>query len=48
MGTNKVSEYVCEYIFNLPTHNQIKPRKLKSLLLELKNSGDIITKEKVL
>lgn len=48
VGSNKVSEYVCEHIFNLPTHNQIKPNKLKKLLLELKNSGDIITKEKIL
>ena len=48
IGTNKVSEYVCEHIFNLPTHNQIKPEKLKELLYELKKSGDIITKEKVL
>jgi len=48
VGSNKVSEYVCNHIFNLPTHNQIKPEKLKELLYELKNSGDIITKEKVL
>jgi len=48
IGTNKVSEYVCEHIFNLPTHNKIRPEKLKKLLIELKNSGDIITKEKVL
>jgi len=48
VGTNKVSEYVCEHIFNLPTHNKIKPEKLKKLLIELKNSGDIITKENVL
>ena len=47
-GSNQVSEYVCDHIFNLPTHHQIKPEKLKKLLLELKNSGDIITKEKVL
>ena len=45
IGTNKVSEYVCEHIFNLPTHNNIRPEKLKELLIELKNSGDIITKE---
>lgn len=48
VGSNQVSEYVCEHIFNLPTHNQIRPEKLKLLLEELKNSGDIITKEKVL
>lgn len=48
VGSNKVSEYVCEHIFNLPTHNQIEPEKLKKLLQELKSSGDIITKEKVL
>ncbi len=48
MGTNKVSEFVCKHIFNLPTHNQIKPEKLEKLLIELKNSGDIITKEQVL
>jgi len=45
-GSSKVSEYVCKHIFNLPTHNQIKPEKLKKLLQELKSSGDIITKEK--
>lgn len=48
LGINKVSEYVCEYIFNLPTHSQIKPKKLEKLLYELKNSGDIITKENIL
>lgn len=48
VGTNKVSEYVCEHIFNLPTHNKIKPEKLEKLLIELKNSGDIIIKEKIL
>jgi len=48
VDSNKVSEYVCEHIFNLPTHNQIKLEKLKKLLHELKSSGDIITKEKVL
>jgi len=47
LGTNETSEYVCEYIFNLPTHNQMKPEKLKKLLIELKKSGDIITKERV-
>ena len=48
LGTNEVSEYTCKYIFNLPTHMQIKPEKLEKLLLELKKSGDIITKEKTL
>ena len=47
-GTNKVSEYVCEHIFNLPTHQNIDPEKLEKLLVELKNSGDIITKEEIL
>lgn len=48
LGQNKISEYVCEHIFNLPTHNKIKPEKLEKLLIELKNSGDIITKEEVI
>jgi len=48
VGSNKISEYICNHIFNLPTHNQIKPEKLKKLLQELKNSGDIITKERIL
>ena len=48
IGSNQVSEYVCKHIFNLPTHNNIKPKKLKKLLIELKKSGDIITKEKIL
>ena len=36
VNSNKVSEYVCRHIFNLPTHNQIKAEKLQSLLKELK------------
>jgi perosamine synthetase len=48
VGTNKNSENVCECIFNLPTHNQINPKKLEKLLYELKSSGDIITKEHIL
>ena len=48
VNSNKVSEYVCKNIFNLPTHNQIRAEKLKSLLKELKNSADIITKDNVL
>ena len=48
LGTNETSEYVCEHIFNLPTHNKIRPEKLKNLLIDLKNSGDIITQEKIL
>jgi perosamine synthetase len=48
VGSNVVSEYVCDHIFNLPTHNLISPERLKVLLVELKNSGDIITKERVL
>lgn len=47
LETNQVSEYVCVHIFNLPTHNQLKPQQLKKLLYELKNSGDIITKEQI-
>jgi len=47
-GTNKVSEYVCEHIFNLPTHHNIDPKRLYTLLMELKNSGDILTKEAIL
>ncbi|MFA6136949.1 MAG: aminotransferase class I/II-fold pyridoxal phosphate-dependent enzyme [Sulfurimonas sp.] len=48
VGSNKVSEFVCEHIFNLPTHNNIKPEELKKLLHALKNSGDIITRENIL
>lgn len=48
VSSNKVSEYVCDHIFNLPTHNNIKAEKLEKLLNELKQSGDIITKEKIL
>lgn len=47
-GTNLVSEKICESIFNLPTHNQIKPNKLQKLLKELKESGDIITERGIL
>jgi dTDP-4-amino-4,6-dideoxygalactose transaminase len=45
---NEISEYVCKHIFNLPTHNRIKPKKLEKLLYDLKNSGDIIEKDKIL
>jgi perosamine synthetase len=48
VNSNKVSEYVCDHIFNLPTHNQIRADKLKSLLIELKQSADIITEDKIL
>jgi dTDP-4-amino-4,6-dideoxygalactose transaminase len=48
VGSNRISEYVCEHIFNLPTHNNIEVKRLEKLLKELKNSNDIITKEKVL
>ncbi len=48
VGSNKVSEYACAHIFNLPTHNNIKPEKLKKLLHALKDSGDIITRERIL
>lgn len=47
-GTNLISETVCKHIFNLPTHNQIRPDKLKKLLEELKDSGDIITTRGIL
>lgn len=47
-GTNLISETVCKYIFNLPTHNQIRTDKLKKLLEELKDSGDIITQRGIL
>lgn len=48
LGSNTISEYACLHIFNLPTHQQIKSEKLKKLLLELKKSGDIISKENIL
>ncbi len=48
VGTNKISEYTTQHIFNIPTHDNIKVEKLEKLLLELKASGDIITKEQVL
>ena len=48
IGMNNVSEYTCKHIFNLPTHNNIKPEKLEKLLNDLKNSGDIITRERIL
>jgi len=44
-GTNSISEYVSEHIFNLPTHNKLKPKRFEKLLIELKESGDIIKKE---
>lgn len=46
-GSNTVSENVCVHIFNLPTHQQIKPEKLQNLLLELKFSGDIIERNTI-
>lgn len=48
VGQNKNSEYCTQHIFNLPTHNLIKPEKIRRLLVELKESGDIITQERVL
>lgn len=45
-GSNTVSEHVCSHIFNLPTHQQIKPEKLRNLLIELKLSGDIIERKR--
>ncbi len=36
------AECATSEIFNLPTHSKIKPEKLTKLLLELKNSGDLI------
>ncbi|MDP0562381.1 MAG: aminotransferase class I/II-fold pyridoxal phosphate-dependent enzyme [Candidatus Endonucleobacter sp. (ex Gigantidas childressi)] len=45
VGKNKVSEYVCDHIFNIPTHGNIKEERLELLLRELKTSGDILTKE---
>ncbi|MGG7048313.1 MULTISPECIES: aminotransferase class I/II-fold pyridoxal phosphate-dependent enzyme [unclassified Campylobacter] len=47
-GQNPVSEYVCEHIFNLPTHDNINCKKIKKLLMELKNSGDIITSKYII
>lgn len=47
-GSNTISEYACSHIFNLPTHQQIKPEKLRNLLLELKLSGDIIERNAIL
>jgi perosamine synthetase len=48
VGSNKTSEFVTKHIFNLPTHNLIKPNKLNKLLSELKQSNDIITQEYIL
>ena len=42
VGQNQTSEFVAKRIFNLPTHQKIDPTKIKKLLLELKNSKDII------
>jgi len=42
LGTNKESEFIADHIFNLPTHQNISPKKIEKLLYELKNSGDII------
>ena len=41
-GTCQNAEFATQHIFNLPTHNWINENKLESLLIELKNSGDII------
>ena len=39
------AEYISQYIFNLPTHFQVNFDKMKDLLMELKQSGDIINHE---
>jgi len=48
MGENSNSEYCAKHIFNIPTHNHISFNKIEHLLIRLKESGDIITKERVL
>jgi perosamine synthetase len=47
-GSNRVSEYACDHIINFPTHMNINVNRISKLLQELKESGDIITKERVL
>ena len=47
VGQNSKSEFVTEHIFNLPTHQNITPKRIEKLLYELKNSGDIIREEKM-
>jgi dTDP-4-amino-4,6-dideoxygalactose transaminase len=42
IGKNNESEFITKRIFNLPTHQNIKPKRIEKLLYELKNSGDII------
>lgn len=43
IGQNSESEFIIKHIFNLPTHKNIEPKRIKKLLYELKNSGDIIS-----
>jgi dTDP-4-amino-4,6-dideoxygalactose transaminase len=43
VGSNRESEFIAKHIFNLPTHNNISPKRIENLLYELKNSGDIIS-----
>ncbi len=42
VGQNSQSEYITKHIFNLPTHQNINPKRIEKLLYELKNSNDII------
>ncbi len=42
VGENEESEFVVKHIFNLPTHQNIEPKRIEKILYELKNSGDII------
>lgn len=48
VGQNSKSEFVAEHIFNLPTHQNIEPKRIEKILYELKNSGDIIREESIL
>ena len=47
-GQNENSEYCAKHIFNIPTHSNIDFNKIEKLLIRLKESGDILTKERVL
>lgn len=47
-GSCPVAEYATGHILNFPTHLNIRPQKMRELLIDLKNSGDIITEKGVL
>jgi dTDP-4-amino-4,6-dideoxygalactose transaminase len=48
IGSCEIAEFATAHILNFPTHNNIKPQKMEKVLMQLLDSGDIITEKGVL